>query len=291
MRSRSTAVASGQALEPARGGAEVALDVGQPVDAGGGDEARGGRGGASWARTSARAGCSGTAVSGSSRRLDLARGVEDADHRDDDPRGRLGEDAGDVAAQPREARLVPRRAAARGDQRVGRGHDGVVEHGGEAAVRRRPTARAGRRWRAGRGRTSRARASRAAAAGGVPAHIAAPLRRRASPAPSRRPSSPRRPAPGRRAPPGRCRAASPRAGASRSSHEVRPVRSSFDDGGGQLGPQQRPHLRAHVARASCRRPARRASRRLDPERHPQVRRQPARSPRRRAGWRPCRSRG
>ena len=91
----------------------------------------------SWRSTSSRAGArAAERASGSSRRSSVARGVEDRDRLAHRRGGPVGEMAGDVRAQPGEARLVPRRPARLRHQVLQRGDRRVLEHRPQARVRR-----------------------------------------------------------------------------------------------------------------------------------------------------------
>ena len=282
MRSRSTATRVGQPLQPARGGAQVALDVGQPRGAGRGDEARGRRAGRAGAATSR------------ARRLRAAAPAARPARRSHVARARRGSRttcAHDRGASCRPARRRRGRAAARSRPRPTPGRRprrsarraprssrprapratlpcGAPASASCAALSSRPTART----RSGDGTVS-------SSSRRVPARIAARLRRRRLEHAHADASRPRRPAPGRRAPPGRCRAARPSRGsvADRPTR-VSPWRSSAARGRGQLGAQPRAHLLAQRVEvlALGERPSPCSS--STRKRHPQVRRQPLEVP-------------
>ena len=195
-----------------------------------------------------------------------------------------------MPAQPREAGLVPGRAAARRHQLVGRGHDGVVEHRAQAAVRRGRQREPVGVARAGPGRSATATGVESSSSRRVPApHRGAPARPRVSSTLHADRRRLRRPARGRRAPPGRSRAASPRAAASRS-----PRRAARCARAARRRRSAPPAAAAGPARAAREVLAGRQHAALvvdDPERHPQVRRQPREVPGVAAGRSPRRSRG
>ena len=125
----------GQALEPPRRRLQVALDVGQPLGAARGRQARDDQAVDLGLDVAAR----GRDRLGGERleaAADVAGGVEDPRDPPDDRSRAVEQLAGDVVAQAAEAGLVPRRAARLGHERVdGRGL-GVVEDGADAAVGR-----------------------------------------------------------------------------------------------------------------------------------------------------------
>ena len=122
MRSRSTAERVGQPLEPARGARAGSARRRAAARRRSRRRSRGRRAGRAAARRRARAGCERRgARAARAARCDVARGVEDrATCGDDLARVARRSCAGDVVAQPREAGLVPGRAAGLGDQRVER---------------------------------------------------------------------------------------------------------------------------------------------------------------------------
>ena len=213
----------GQALEPPRGGLQVALDVGEPRRAGRGHETRRRRAAELRRDVAARRL---TAAAGSGR-AGAARRAPRRGSRATCPttRGRrVGELARDGVAQPPEARRVPRGPAGARDQRVDRRGLRVLEDLAHAAVRRarqrelrvlRPGGRA--TYRSGDGTVSSS--SR---------RVPAPSPRPAPPASrarARRPWRPRRRAPGTRA--RRCPAGSSISrGSVPISHARIPVRST-----------------------------------------------------------------
>ena len=270
-----------QPLEPARGGAQVALDVGQPRGAGRGDEARVhepaelaldvlARG-----RSAARAARAAPAARSTSRAA--SRIAHDLRRRRRRPLGQAPATCARSRAKPA---CVPRRAA-----RLG--------HSASTAAPSRPRAPRRAAVRRGRERELRgvaepaldvrgsARARRARAAARAVPHRRALRRRRLehAHADARRP---RRPAPGSRAPPGRCPAARRPSAARRSSTRVRPWCSS-----GAAAAASAARSRGRTCSRSASRSValgdERAALVLDAERHAQVRREPGEVERVRAG--------
>ena len=246
MRSRSAATASGSALEAAVGGAQVALEVGEPRGAGPRRRSPGRAGGASCARDVARRPArSGAAVSDSMRRRtsrSASRIAHDARRRRASVAlGEAGRRRGRAAARSAassHAGPPPSATSASTAATIA-----VLERRGDAAVRRD-------RQRELRGAPSRPAPS---ARGGHRQHGAGaacrPHRRRAARpacrARARRRSRPRRPAPGTRGPPRRCPGSATACGSvADSSHAAQAATLERPAAADELGAQARAQLRA-----------------------------------------------
>ena len=165
----------GQAVQAPRRGAQVALDVGQPPGAGGGDEAREDEA-AELRATSRRAGCSAGSAPIASRRC-AARARRRARRRPASDHGRpRRQPRGDVLAQRRRSRRRPRpgrrprRRARRASRRAGRrappscGAPASVSAGARAQAALHAAQRRGQRQQQ---QAARPGAHRAGAAAGV----------------------------------------------------------------------------------------------------------------------------